>query len=221
MWTHDAGWVNAYEQSKYEAEAARDAGRQRLGRFSDRAPSSATTLPADVTQVNAVHRALQAVSQRARGDDAWRRRLDRRRGDDVVRRRRRSLGSRYATTLAGRWSTYAPGAARCRCVELLDITWERWASSTRRGGDAAFRRPVARRPARRIRCSSATIEEIGDPSLKRVARALSHFVPQLAMPKRFDTTNADSTARRCGAPPFATSGSRCSTACRENWGGEP
>ena len=36
-----------------------------------------------------------------------------------------------------------------------------------------------------------SVEQIGDPSLKRVTRALSDFVPQLAMPKRFETTTAD------------------------------
>ncbi len=36
-----------------------------------------------------------------------------------------------------------------------------------------------------------TIESIGDRTLVRLTRALSHFVPQLALPKHFDTTGAD------------------------------
>jgi hypothetical protein len=73
--------------------------------------------------------------------------------------------------------------------ELLDITWERWAL------DPAWRRRAIPRPAladlETYALFERSIEQIGDPSLKRVARALSHFVPQLAMPKRFETTTAD------------------------------
>ena len=48
-----------------------------------------------------------------------------------------------------------------------------------------------------------TVEEVGDPSIKRLTRALSHFVPQLALPKRFDTTNADALLG-CAAPAVRT-----------------
>jgi hypothetical protein len=36
-----------------------------------------------------------------------------------------------------------------------------------------------------------SVEETGDPRLRRITRSFTHFVPQLALPKRFDTTRAD------------------------------
>jgi hypothetical protein len=81
------------------------------------------------------------------------------------------------------------GTSALPLQELLDITWERWAL------DLAWRRRAIPRPAladlQTYALFERSIEQIGDPSLKRVARALSHFVPQLAMPKRFETTTAD------------------------------
>ena len=35
------------------------------------------------------------------------------------------------------------------------------------------------------------VDETGHPRLRRVTRALGHFLPQLALPKRFDTGVAD------------------------------
>jgi hypothetical protein len=35
------------------------------------------------------------------------------------------------------------------------------------------------------------VEETGHPRLRRVTRALTHFLPQLALPKRFETRHAD------------------------------
>jgi hypothetical protein len=34
------------------------------------------------------------------------------------------------------------------------------------------------------------VEQTGHPRLRRVTRALSHFLPQLALPKRFETQRA-------------------------------
>jgi hypothetical protein len=50
------------------------------------------------------------------------------------------------------------------------------------------------------------VEETGHPRLRRVTRALGHFLPQLALPKRFDTRVADALL---GAP---------SPPVREYWG---
>jgi hypothetical protein len=73
--------------------------------------------------------------------------------------------------------------------ELLDITYERWAA------DPEWRRRHIERPALTDLTTYAlferTVEQVGDPSIQRLTRALSHFVPQLALPKLFTTTNAE------------------------------
>jgi long-chain acyl-CoA synthetase len=190
----DTGWANAYEQSKYEAEAL---VREHAG---DWAILRSSTVVCDdddggVTQYNAVHRALQlyrnglaammpgvagstvdAVTTAYAGDAIARLALH----DDLHR------GTVHLCA----------GAGALPLDELLDITWERWAAL-----DPAWRRRGIPRPALAdlptYRLFEQSVEEIGDPSLKRVLRALSHFAPQLAMPKRFETTTADALL---GAP---------------------
>ena len=81
------GWVNAYEQSKYEAE------RLVMEQAASWVILRSSTVVCDdvaghVTQMNAVHRALESLSPRIGGDDARRRGLHRRRSDDIVRCRR-------------------------------------------------------------------------------------------------------------------------------------
>ncbi|HEY2164920.1 MAG TPA: SDR family oxidoreductase [Gemmatimonadaceae bacterium] len=192
--THDAGWANAYEQSKYEAEALVRA------HANDWTILRSSTVVCDdagggVTQFNAVHRALQlyrnglaamipgvagstvdAVATDYVGDAIARLALS----DDLHRR---------AVHLCA-------GTGALPLEELLEITWERWAAL-----DPAWRRRGIPRPAladlRTYALFEQSVEEIGDPSLKRVLRALSHFAPQLAMPKRFETTTADALL---GAP---------------------
>src|SRR5262249_52913848 len=88
------------------------------------------------------------------------------------------------------------GAGALALDELLEITWERWAAL-----DSTWRRRGIPRPAladlRTYALFERSVEEIGDASLRRVVRALSHFAPQLAMPKRFETSTADALL---GAP---------------------
>jgi thioester reductase-like protein len=195
--THDAGWANAYEQSKYEAEALVRAHAD------DWTILRSSTVVCDdvrggVTQFNAVHRALQlyrnglaammpgvagstvdAVTTEYVGDAIARLSLN----DDLHRR---------AVHLCA-----GPGALPLQ--ELLEITWDRWAAL-----DPAWRRRGIPRPAladlRTYALFAQSVEEIGDPSLKRVLRALSHFAPQLAMPKRFETTTADTLLGAPAAP---------------------
>jgi len=82
--------------------------------------------------------------------------------------------------------------------DLLDMTFAYWAR------DSEWRRRgIARPPLVDLNTYALferSIEEVGDPSIKRLTRSLSHFVPQLALPKLFET----STARALlgfGAPP--------------------
>ncbi len=184
---HDEGWANAYEQSKYEAESLvrEHAADWRILR-------SSTVVCDDVgghvTQYNAVHRALHlyrhglaAMMPGVEGStvDLVTTSYV---GDAIARLAFRDDLARTSVHLCA-------GRGALPLQELLDVTWERWAI------DPAWRRRSIPRPAladlRTYALFERSIEEIGEPSLKRVVRALSHFAPQLAMPKRFDTTLAD------------------------------
>jgi len=193
--TANMGWVNAYEQSKYEAE--------RL--VMDQAASwvilrSSTVVCDDVsgevTQTNAVHRALNlyrhglvAMMPGVVGStvDAVTTAFV---ADGIARLALRSDASGKVVHLCA-------GEGALPLVELLDITYERWATNP------AWRKRGIVRPAitdlTTYSLFERTIAQVGDPSLKRIAGALSHFVPHLALPKRFDTTNADALLGR-GAP---------------------
>lgn len=184
---HSAGWANAYEQSKYEAEAL---VREHAADWSIFRSSTVVCDDIDgrVTQLNAVHRALQlyrnglaAMMPGVVGSTV----------DSVttsyVGRAVASLA--FDDAVARKTVHLCAGAGALPLQELLDITWERWAL------DPAWRRRGIPRPAladlETYALFERSIEQVGDASLKRVARALSHFVPQLAMPKQFDTTTAD------------------------------
>jgi hypothetical protein len=82
--------------------------------------------------------------------------------------------------------------------ELLDMTFAHWAR------DLAWRRRgIARPPLVDLATYSLferSIEDVGDPSIKRLTRSLSHFVPQLALPKVFETSSARELLG-CDAPP--------------------
>jgi long-chain acyl-CoA synthetase len=184
---HDAGWANAYEQSKYEAEALVRA------HAADWVILRSSTVVCDdidghVTQLNGVHRALQLYCN---GLAAMMPGVI---GSTVDAVTSSYVGGAVAELafrdeLSRKTVHLCAGAGALPLEELLDITWERWAA------DPSSRRRAIPRPAladlETYALFERSVEQIGDPSLKRVARALSHFVPQLAMPKQFDTTTAD------------------------------
>jgi long-chain acyl-CoA synthetase len=190
---HCDGWANAYEQSKYEAEALVRA------HASDWLILRSSTVVCDdvdgrVTQLNAVHRALQlyrnglaAMMPGVAGStvDAV--------TTSYVGRAVASLA--FDDAVSRKTVHLCAGAGALPLQELLDITWERWAR------DPGWRRRGISRPAladlETYALFERSIEQVGDASLKRVARALSHFVPQLALPKQFDTETADALL---GAP---------------------
>ena len=181
------GFLNNYQQSKYEAEELVQA----------HAPSwvilrSSTVVCDDasgrVTQFNAVHRALRlfhdglvAMMPGAAGStvDAVTTSFV---ADAIARLALRDDASGQVVHLCA-------GDGALPLDELLDITYERWSA------DLLWRRRLIARPAltdlATYRLFERTIEDVGDPSLKRLTRALSHFVPQLALPKRFETSNAE------------------------------
>lgn len=196
------GWVNGYEQSKLEAERLVRDARAAAGDWLVLRPS---TVVCDdeggaVSQPNAVHQALRVYH---RGLAAM-------------------LPGTPATTLdvvpadwvAGAIATLAArGDVRGETLHLcagdgalgldalLDATHAHWAR------DPAWRRRAIARPAvtslETYRLFEAAVEETGDRRVVQIVRALSHFVPQLAHPKRFDT-HRTSALLDAPAPAVAT-----------------
>lgn len=182
-----SGWVNAYEQSKAEAEArVRDWG----GSWVVFRPSTIVFDAADgvVRQFNAVHRALRlchhGLAPMLPGTDASM--VDLISSDyvcDAVAR----LALRPEA--AGRTIHLCAGSGALPLTELLDRSFAHWSRS------AAWRRRGLPQPAltdlATYRLFEESVEETADARLRQVMRSLSHFVPQLAFPKNFDTSTAD------------------------------
>ena len=194
--TEHSGWVNAYEQSKYEAErlVTEQASSWVILRSST---VVCDDLAGHITQMNGVHRALNlyrhglvAMMPGVVGSTV-----------DAVTTAFVADGiARLALRddAAGKVVHLCAGEGALPLVELLDITYERWAANP------AWRKRGIVRPVitdlATYSLFERTIADVGDASLRRIAGALSHFVPQLALPKRFDTTNAEALLG-CGAPP--------------------
>ena len=181
------GWVNAYEQSKHEAEQLVRANAASWVIFR---PSTIVCDDIDgrVTQLNAVHRALRlfygglvAMMPGVEGSTI----------DVVTNAYVAGAIARLALAESadGRIVHLCAGEGALPLKELLDLTSERWAR------DPDWRRRGIARPALADLATYAlfeqTVEDVADASLKRITRAISHFVPQLALPKRFVTANAD------------------------------
>ena len=190
------GWVNAYEQSKYEAEQSvcRHAADWIILR-----PSTVVCDDGNgaVSQVNAVHRALRLYRA---GLVAMMPGVDRSTIDVVTAGFVADAIAQLALRddVAGRIVHLCVGEGALPLGELLDMTYAHWAR------DLAWRRRCIARPPLvdldTYALFERSIEEVGDPSIKRLTRSLSHFVPQLALPKLFDTTTAR-VLLGVGAPP--------------------
>lgn len=188
-----AGWVNAYEQSKWEAEQL-----IRAARFSWLILRSSTIACDDtggaVSQYNAVHHAVRLLHRglvpMIPGADGSAVDLV---PADYVTRAIAALAAR--SDLAGRTLHLCAGAGALPLGELLADTWDIFAR------DAEWRRRALSRPMQTDLETYALLErairETGDPGLRRALQGLSHFAPQLALPKRFDTAGADALL---GAP---------------------
>src|SRR5690242_8455455 len=177
-----AGWVNAYEQAKWEAEQLVSR------RASDWIILRPATVVCDdgngaVSQLNAVHRALRlyraGLVAMMPGDD--RSTIDVVTTDFVA-----SAIARLALRddVTGRIVHLCAGDGALPLGELLDTTYSYWARD-----HEWRRRGIARPPLVDLATYALferSIEEVGDASIKRLTRSLSHFVPQLALPKDFD-----------------------------------
>jgi nucleoside-diphosphate-sugar epimerase len=182
----DAGWVNAYEQSKHEAELI---VRESELQYVIARPSTVVCDDAGgaVTQVNAVHRALRLyhaglASIMPGTEDTP---VDVIPGDWVA-----DAIARLALTdrCAGKTVHLCAGEGALPLGELLDRTYALWSR------DTSWRRRHVARPALSdldtYRLFERSVELVGDARLKRITRSLSHFVPQLALPKVFETSLA-------------------------------
>lgn len=190
------GWVNAYEQSKHEAEqlVCRESADWVILR-----PSTVVCDDRDgtVSQVNAVHRALRLYRA---GLVAMMPGLDTSTLDVVTTDYVGSAIARLALRddAAGTVVHLCADEGALPLGELLDLTYAYWARDPewRRRGIA--RPPLVDLPTYAL--FERSVEEVGDASIRRLTRSLSYFVPQLALPKVFDTTTA-SALLGAGAPP--------------------
>lgn len=185
--TEAIGWVNAYERSKTEAESLVCAARN------DWVVLRSSTIACDdlsgvVTQRNAVHQALRLFH------DGLAPMIPGVEGSllDVV-------PTDYVTDAISRLALRAgideatvhlcAGAGAMPLVELLEECRACWAR------DTTWRRRGIALPSiadlETWELFTQAVEETAHPRLRRVTRALGYFLPQLALPKRFETQRAD------------------------------
>ncbi len=182
-----AGWVNSYERSKYEAEA--------LVRKSDfdwmiLRPSTIACDSRDgvVSQINAVHRALRiyhrglASMMPANPADG----LDMVPADYV----NDAIALLAFDPRASRRTVHlCAGKGAMSIGNLLDSAYELWEK------DPVWKKKgierVAMTDLETYDIFARSVIETGDQRLASILSSMSHFIPQLAMSKRFDTTIAD------------------------------
>ena len=183
----DAGWVNAYEQSKHEAEElVRASGLE----YAIARPSTIVCddVRGAVSQVNAVHRALRLyhaglASMMPGTEDT---------PVDVVPAHwvSESVAALALASVSGTTVHLCAGERALLLGALLDRTYAFWAR------EIAWRRRGIARPAlsdlQTYELFEQSVHLVGDARLQRITRSLSHFIPQLALPKRFDTRRATS-----------------------------
>ena len=184
--TEQIGWVNAYERSKAEAEAlVRDARR-------DWVILRSSTIACDdtsgaVTQRNAVHQALRLFHD---GLAAMIPGVAESVLDVVTTDYVSDAIARLALRddVDGETVHLCAGAGAMPLGELLAECQTRWAA------DAAWRRRGIALPSQADvetwELFTQAVELTGHPRLRRVTRAISHFLPQLALPKRFENRRA-------------------------------
>ena len=182
-----AGWVNSYERSKYEAEL--------LVRKSDfdwmiLRPSTIVCDSTDgsVTQINAVHRALRiyhrglASMMPANASDD----LDMVTADYV----NDSIARLAFDPRASKRTVHlCAGKGAMSIGNLLDSAYELWER------DPVWKKKGVERVAmtdlETYDLFARSVIETGDQRLASILSSMSHFIPQLAIRKQFDTTVAD------------------------------
>jgi nucleoside-diphosphate-sugar epimerase len=191
--TEAIGWVNAYERSKTEAESLVRSARN------DWVILRSSAIACDdvsgvVTQRNAVHQALRLFH------DGLAPMIPGVAGSvldvvptDYVADAIARLALRGG--IDGNTVHLCAGAGAMPLVDLLEECRTCWAR------DLTWRRRGIALPSladlETWELFTRSVEETAHPRLRRVTRALTHFLPQLALPKRFETERADTLL---GAP---------------------
>jgi thioester reductase-like protein len=182
-----AGWVNAYEQSKYEAEAlVRSSGLPwTIMRSSTIA---CRDIGGEVSQINAVHRALRIYHRGLAAMMPG----DRDNPLDVVTATFVSDAIARLTLdprAAGRTVHLCAGRNALTLGELVDTAYDVWAA------EPAWRKRRVERAMitdpETYRLFEVAVHQTGDPRLRAILTSLSYFIPQLALPKVFDTAAAE------------------------------
>lgn len=182
-----AGWVNAYEESKYEAESVvRSSGLP----WTILRPSTIAcrNSSGDVSQINAVHRALRIYHRGLAAMMPG----DRNNRLDVVTA---SFVSDAVARLTfepraeGRTVHLCAGRNALTLGELVDTAYDVWAT------EPAWRKRGVERAMitdpETYRLFELAVHQTGDPRLRAILTSLSYFIPQLALPKVFETSVAE------------------------------
>lgn len=188
----DPGFVNHYEQSKFEAEG--------LVRTSSTPwvvirPSTVVcdSESGTVSQFNAVHRSLRLYHS---GLAPMLPASDTSAVDLVTTEHVADCVCTLTKTrgIEGRTFHVCAGSGAIELREMLDVAAGVWARSEE------WRRKSISPPAltdlETYRLFERTVEETGDARLRAITKSLSHFVPQLALPKMFDTSGTESVMSR-------------------------
>ncbi|HEX6132774.1 MAG TPA: SDR family oxidoreductase [Longimicrobiales bacterium] len=196
MLSGTAGFVNGYEQSKYEAELlVRASGLP----YVIVRPSViiCDDVHGAVTQFNAAHRALRVIHaglgalMPGSADTP----LDLVTAAHVIKG---TVALGFASGSIGGSYHLCAGSGAIALGDLLDIAYDIWSR------DPCWRRRGILRPALTdlgtYRLFERSVEETGDIRLTTITRSMSHFVPQLALPKRFDSTLADAMLGAAAVP---------------------
>lgn len=183
----EAGWVNNYEQSKYEAEALVRASALpwAIARSAviicDRPGGPVNQLNASHHTIRLWHRGLVPMMP---GSDAT-----------VVDLVSLEMVSKAIVRLLwhpdARASTVhlCAGTSAMRLQDALTLAWNVWSA------DPEWRRRRIPMPAlvnlETYRLFEETIADTADPLLQKIVKSLGSFAPTLAYPKLFDTSCAD------------------------------
>jgi nucleoside-diphosphate-sugar epimerase/acyl carrier protein len=194
---HDAGFVNSYEATKYEAERECRAAMRDL----PVAVARISTVTGDsrsgaIRRKGAMHQAIRFMYKSLApmvpgGEDSP---VDFIPLDHAVR-----AAAWLATDgfEAGATWHLSAGVDTVPLGELLDLTMETFRDSRPAWRKRAIARPaLVDLPTFELFCQS--VDLVGDSTLRASTAVIAHFAPQLAFPKRFDDSRCRDTLTRAG-----------------------
>jgi nucleoside-diphosphate-sugar epimerase/acyl carrier protein len=194
---HDAGFVNTYEATKYEAERELRAAMRDL-RIAVARISTVTgdSCSGAIGRKRAIHHAVRfmygslAPMVPGREDSP----VDFVPLDHAVRAI--ALLATDGFEAGATWHVCA-GADTVPLGELLDLTMRTFLDNRPSWRKRAIERPaLVDLPTFDLFCQS--VDQVGDSTLRASTAALSHFAPQLAFPKCFDDRRCREALRRAG-----------------------